>query len=150
MISKAMSDEKLPVYGNGENIRDWLYVEDHCEAIDMIIRRGKTGEIYNIGGHNECSNLQVVKNILNVLGKPEALISFVNDRPGHDLRYAVDTQKINSELGWKPSVKFSDGLRYTINWYLENKIWWQDILNKKYLEENKKADREYKTYENPA
>lgn len=150
MISKAMSDEKLPVYGNGENIRDWLYVEDHCEAIDMIIRRGKTGEIYNIGGHNECSNLQVVKNILNVLGKPEALISFVNDRPGHDLRYAVDTQKINSELGWKLSVKFSDGLRYTIKWYLENKIWWQDILNNKYLEENKKADREYKTYENPA
>ena len=150
MISKAMSDEKLPVYGNGKNIRDWLYVEDHCEAIDMIIRRGKTGEIYNIGGHNEYSNLQVVKNILNVLGKPEALISFVNDRPGHDLRYAVDTQKINSELGWKPSVKFSDGLRYTIKWYLENKIWWQDILNKKYLEENKKADREYKTYENPA
>ena len=85
-----------------------------------------------------------------MLGKPEALISFVNDRPGHDLRYAVDTQKINSELGWKPSVKFSDGLRYTINWYLENKIWWQDILNKKYLEENKKADREYQTYENPA
>lgn len=138
MISKAASDEKLPVYGRGENIRDWLYVEDHCAAIDMIMRYGRNGEIYNIGGHNEYSNLEVVKTILHVLKKPESLISFVADRPGHDLRYAIDPKKISSELGWYPQTRFSDGILRTIQWYIENDDWLQHILSKKYLEENDK------------
>ncbi len=128
MISRALADESLPVYGKGENVRDWLYVEDHCSAIDLIIRKGKEGEIYNIGGHNEKSNLEVVKTILKALNKPESLITYVTDRPGHDLRYAIDPTKIHNDLGWLPATKFDDGIKKTIQWYLDNESWWKDIL----------------------
>ena len=136
MIAKAAADEPLPVYGKGENVRDWLYVADHCAALDKIIRCGREGEIYNIGGHNEHSNLDVVKSILQVLGKPESLITFVDDRPGHDLRYAVDPEKIHRELGWSPATDFYDGIRSTIRWYLDHQKWWKDILSGRYKEEN--------------
>lgn len=136
MIAKAAADEPLPVYGKGENVRDWLYVADHCAALDKIIRCGREGEIYNIGGHNEHSNLDVVKTILQVLGKPESLITFVDDRPGHDLRYAVDPEKIYRELGWSPATDFYDGIRSTIRWYLDHQKWWKDILSGRYKEEN--------------
>ena len=132
MISRALADESLPVYGKGENIRDWLYVEDHCAAIDLIIRKGKEGEVYNIGGHNEKTNLEVVKTILKALGKPESLITYVTDRPGHDLRYAIDPTKIHNDLGWLPQTKFDDGIEKTIKWYLDNKEWWQRILDGDY------------------
>lgn len=132
MISRALADESLPVYGTGENVRDWLYVEDHCAAIDLVMRNGKTGEIYNIGGHNEKTNFEVVKTILHELGKPESLITYVTDRPGHDMRYAIDPAKIHRELGWLPQTKFEDGIRQTIQWYLENKDWWQNILSGEY------------------
>lgn len=132
MISRALADESLPVYGTGENVRDWLYVEDHCAAIDLVMRNGKAGEIYNIGGHNEKTNLEVVKTILHELGKPESLITYVTDRPGHDMRYAIDPAKIHRELGWLPQTKFEDGIRQTIQWYLENKDWWQNILSGEY------------------
>ena len=135
-IAKAAADEPLPVYGKGENVRDWLYVADHCAALDKIIRCGREGEIYNIGGHNEHSNLDVVKTILQVLGKPESLITFVDDRPGHDLRYAVDPEKIHGELGWSPATDFYDGIRSTIRWYLDHQKWWKDILSGRYKEEN--------------
>lgn len=142
MVTRALKNEKLPVYGKGENIRDWLYVEDHCAAIDLIMRNSRNGEIYNVGGHNEFSNLEVVKMILKELGKPETLISFVADRPGHDLRYAIDPQKIRSELGWKPATKFSDGIQYTIKWYLEHESWWQKILSGQYIVENERNSRD--------
>lgn len=132
MISKALADEKLPVYGKGENIRDWLYVEDHCRAIDLILHEGKDGEVYNIGGHNERSNLEVVKTILNELDKPESLITFVEDRAGHDLRYAIDPTKISDELGWEPTILFDEGIKKTIDWYLDNKEWWENILSGDY------------------
>lgn len=132
IISRALADESLPVYGKGENIRDWLYVEDHCAAIDLVIRRGRVGEVYNIGGHNEKTNLEVVKTILKQLGKPESLITFVTDRPGHDMRYAIDPAKIHRELGWLPQTKFEDGIKKTIDWYLDNKEWWQNILSGEY------------------
>ena len=132
MITRALADKPLPVYGKGENIRDWLYVEDHCSAIDLIIHKGREGEIYNIGGHNERTNLQVVKTILKELDKPETLISFVTDRPGHDLRYAIDSTKIYNELGWLPETKFEDGIKRTVKWYLDNKTWWENIINGKY------------------
>lgn len=132
MISRALADESLPVYGKGENVRDWLYVEDHCSAIDLIIRKGKVGEIYNIGGHNEKSNLEVVKTILKALNKPESLITYVTDRPGHDLRYAIDPTKIHNDLGWLPATKFDDGIKKTIQWYLDNESWWKDILEGDY------------------
>lgn len=132
IISRALADESLPVYGKGENIRDWLYVEDHCAAIDLVIRRGRVGEVYNIGGHNEKTNLEVVKTILKQLGKPESLITFVTDRPGHDMRYAIDPAKIHRELGWLPQSKFEDGIKKTIDWYLDNKEWWQNILSGEY------------------
>ena len=132
MITRALADKPLPVYGKGENIRDWLYVEDHCSAIDLIIHKGREGEIYNIGGHNERTNLQVVKTILKELDKPETLISFVTDRPGHDLRYAIDPTKIYNELGWLPETKFEDGIKRTVKWYLDNKTWWENIINGKY------------------
>lgn len=132
IISRALADESLPVYGKGENIRDWLYVEDHCAAIDLVIRKGRVGEIYNIGGHNEKTNLEVVKTILKQLGKPESLITFVTDRPGHDMRYAIDPAKIHRELGWLPQTKFEDGIKKTIDWYLDNKEWWQNILSGEY------------------
>lgn len=132
IISRALADESLPVYGKGENIRDWLYVEDHCAAIDLVIRKGRVGEVYNIGGHNEKTNLEVVKTILKQLGKPESLITFVTDRPGHDMRYAIDPAKIHRELGWLPQTSFDDGIKKTIDWYLDNKEWWQNILSGEY------------------
>ncbi len=132
ILSRALADEKLPVYGKGENVRDWLHVADHCEAIDLILHRGREGEIYNIGGHNERTNLEVVKTILKVLDKPESLISFVTDRPGHDLRYAIDPAKIEGELGWKPTYNFDTGIRQTVQWYLDNRDWWENIINGEY------------------
>lgn len=128
MISRALADESLPVYGNGENVRDWLYVEDHCSAIDLVMRRGTVGEVYNVGGHNERNNLEVVKTILKTLNKPESLITFVRDRPGHDMRYAIDPTKIHAELGWLPETNFDRGIEKTIQWYLDNRDWWEDIL----------------------
>ncbi|NLZ53587.1 MAG: dTDP-glucose 4,6-dehydratase [Thermoanaerobacteraceae bacterium] len=132
MIIRALNNQSLPVYGNGQNVRDWLYVEDHCSAIDLIIHKGKEGEIYNIGGHNEKSNLEVVKIILKELEKSEELITFVKDRPGHDLRYAIDPTKIKNELGWEPRTRFEEGIKKTIKWYLENKDWWQEIISGEY------------------
>lgn len=132
VISRALADETIPVYGKGENVRDWLYVEDHCSAIDLVIRQGRAGEVYNIGGHNEKTNLEVVKSILQYLGKPESLINYVADRPGHDMRYAIDPAKIHSELGWLPATKFEDGIKKTIDWYLDNKDWWQNIISGEY------------------
>jgi len=134
MIVNALHDKPLPVYGKGENVRDWLYVEDHCSAIDLIIHRGRIGEVYNIGGHNERTNLEVVKTILRELNKPESLIKFVADRPGHDRRYAIDPTKIRNELGWLPATTFDDGIKKTIRWYLDNREWWQHILNGEYKE----------------
>lgn len=132
MIANALNDKKLPVYGKGENVRDWLYVEDHCSAIDLIIRKGKIGEVYNIGGHNERTNLEVVKTIIRELGKSEDLIEFVTDRPGHDRRYAIDPTKIHDELGWFPATKFDDGIKKTIDWYLTHKSWWEKIISGEY------------------
>ena len=134
MIANALADKPLPVYGTGDNVRDWLYVEDHCRAIDMILENGKVGEVYNIGGHNERSNLDVVKTILKQLGKPESLITFVGDRKGHDLRYAIDPSKIHGELGWMPETKFDDGICQTIDWYLNNESWWKNIISGDYME----------------
>lgn len=125
MIAKALVDEPLPVYGTGENVRDWLYVEDHCKAIDLIIHKGRVGEVYNVGGHNEMKNIDIVKLILKELGKPESLITFVADRKGHDLRYAVDPKKIHNELGWFPETRFAGGIKKTIRWYLKNRSWWE-------------------------
>lgn len=132
MIANALNDKKLPVYGKGENVRDWLYVEDHCSAIDLIVRKGKIGEVYNIGGHNERTNLEVVKTIIKELGKSEDLIEFVTDRPGHDRRYAIDPTKIHNELGWLPATKFDDGIKKTIDWYLTHKSWWEKIISGEY------------------
>lgn len=132
IISRALADETLPVYGKGENVRDWLYVKDHCIAIDLVIRQGRVGEVYNIGGHNEKTNLEVVKTILKQLGKPESLITYVTDRPGHDMRYAIDPTKIHNELGWLPETKFEDGIKMTIDWYLNNKEWWENIISGEY------------------
>lgn len=138
MIANALNDKPLPVYGKGENVRDWLYVEDHCYAIDLIIHNGKEGEIYNIGGHNEKTNIYIVKKILELLGKPESLITYVTDRKGHDLRYAIDPTKIHNELGWLPQTKFDDGIVKTVNWYLDNKPWWENIISGEYKEYYKK------------
>ncbi len=132
MISRALADEPLPVYGKGENVRDWLYVKDHCSAIDLVMRNGRVGEVYNVGGHNERTNLEVVKTILAQLGKPESLITYVTDRPGHDMRYAIDPTKIHTELGWLPETKFDDGIKATIEWYLEHEDWWKNILSGDY------------------
>ena len=132
MLINAMQDKPLPVYGKGENVRDWLYVIDHCRAIDLIVRKGTPGEVYNIGGHNEWANIDVVKTILKQLGKPETLINYVTDRPGHDMRYGIDPTKINNELGWLPETKFEDGLSLTIKWYKENRKWWQNVLDGEY------------------
>ena len=132
MIANALSDKELPVYGKGENVRDWLYVEDHCSAIDLILHNGRDGEVYNIGGHNERTNLEVVKTILRELNKPESLIRYVTDRPGHDLRYAIDPTKISNELGWLPATSFDVGISITIQWYLDNKPWWENILAGEY------------------
>ena len=132
IIANALGDKPLPVYGKGENVRDWLYVEDHCSAIDMIIHDGKVGEVYNIGGHNERTNLQVVQTILCELGKSEELIQYVTDRPGHDMRYAIDPTKIKEELGWEPTTLFDEGIKKTIQWYLDNRDWWENILSGEY------------------
>jgi dTDP-glucose 4,6-dehydratase len=132
MIANALNNKPLPVYGRGENVRDWLYVEDHCKAIDIIMRKGRIGEVYNIGGHNEMRNIDIVKLILQELGKGEDLITFVTDRAGHDLRYAIDPAKIHRELGWLPETKFADGIQKTIRWYLDNRSWWEDIINGEY------------------
>ena len=132
MIAKALNDEKLPVYGDGANVRDWLYVEDHCEAIDLICRKGKVGEVYNVGGHNERNNLTIVKLILKELGKSEDLITFVVDRKGHDRRYAIDPTKIHNELGWLPKTSFENGIKETIKWYLDNEEWWKTIMSGEY------------------
>lgn len=131
MITNVLNDKPLPVYGDGKNVRDWLYVEDHCSAIDLIIRNGRIGEVYNVGGHNEKTNLEVVQLIIAALGKGE--IQFVRDRAGHDRRYAIDPTKIHSELGWLPKIKFADGIQKTIQWYLDNQEWWQNILSGKYM-----------------
>lgn len=127
MISRTLADEALPVYGDGLNIRDWLYVEDHCSAIDLVIHQGRNGEVYNIGGNNERTNMHIVKTILEQLGKPESLIKYVQDRPGHDRRYGIDPTKTMSELGWKPKHTFETGIKETIQWYLDNKEWWTRI-----------------------
>ena len=134
MITNALFDKPLPVYGDGANVRDWLYVEDHCKAIDMIVENGKIGEIYNIGGHNEKTNLEVVSTVLKKLGKPESLIRFVKDRPGHDRRYAIDPTKIKNELGWYPETDFDSGIEKTVRWYLENREWWEKIKSGEYTE----------------
>jgi dTDP-glucose 4,6-dehydratase len=133
IIQKASRNESLPIYGKGENVRDWLYVGDHNNAIDLIVRNGKDGEVYNIGGHNERTNLQVVKTILKVLGKPESLITYVTDRPGHDLRYAMDPTKIETELGWKPTYNFETGIVPTIKWNLENQTWLKHVESGEYM-----------------
>jgi len=132
MIANALNDKPLPVYGEGLNVRDWLYVEDHCKAIDLIIHNGRVGEVYNIGGHNEMKNIDIVKIICKALGKPESLITYVADRKGHDMRYAIDPTKIHSELGWLPETKFADGIQKTIQWYLDNKTWWETIISGEY------------------
>jgi len=132
MISRALNDENLPVYGKGENVRDWLYVGDHCTAIDLILHKGKVGEVYNIGGHNERTNLEVVKTILRELGKSESLIIFVKDRAGHDMRYAIDPSKTRRELGWEPTTLFDEGIKETIKWYLDNSSWWENIISGDY------------------
>lgn len=134
MVINALNDEPLPVYGDGLNVRDWLFVEDHCRAIELILRGGRVGEIYNIGGHNEWSNIDVVRLILRELGKPENLIRYVEDRKGHDRRYAIDPEKIRDELGWLPRTGFEGGLKRTLRWYLDNRPWWRDIVSGEYRE----------------
>ena len=136
MIANALADKPLPVYGKGENVRDWLYVEDHCKAIDRILQNGRVGEVYNIGGHNEMRNIDIVKLICRAVGKPESLITFVTDRKGHDLRYAIDPTKMGQELGWQPETMFHEGIHKTIQWYLHNRAWWEDILSGAYRRRN--------------
>ncbi|MEC1744266.1 dTDP-glucose 4,6-dehydratase [Schinkia azotoformans] len=132
MIINALHDKPLPVYGDGLNIRDWLHVEDHCQAIDLVLHKGEPGEVYNVGGNNERTNMDVVKIILSELGKPESLIKFVADRLGHDRRYAIDATKLKTKLGWTPKYKFEDGIKQTIQWYLDNKDWWENIISGDY------------------
>ena len=138
MIINALNNKPLPVYGDGKNVRDWLYVEDHCKAIDMIIHANCVGEVYNVGGHNEMANIDIVKLILKELGKPEFLITFVEDRKGHDRRYAIDPTKIKMELGWEPETKFENGIVKTIKWYLDHKDWWEEIISGDYKDYYKK------------
>ncbi len=132
MIANCLADKPLPVYGEGLNVRDWLFVDDHCKAIDLVIRKGREGEVYNIGGHNEMRNIDIVKLICHELGKSESLITHVTDRKGHDMRYAIDPTKIHTELGWLPETRFEDGIRKTIRWYLDNKSWWAEIISGEY------------------
>ena len=132
MIANALDNKPLPVYGEGLNVRDWLYVDDHCKAIDLILHKGKVGEVYNIGGHNEMRNIDIVRLICKKLGKSEELITYVQDRKGHDLRYAIDPAKIHSELGWLPETRFEEGISKTIDWYLDNRSWWQEIISGDY------------------
>ena len=133
MINNARHDKSLPVYGEGKNVRDWLHVYDHCSGIDLVMRNGKNGEVYNIGGHNERQNIEVVKTILKELNKPDSLIKYVTDRKGHDLRYAIDPSKIEKELGWKPKYNFESGIKETIKWYLDNQEWMDDVTSGDYL-----------------
>ena len=132
MIANCLVDKPLPVYGQGLNVRDWLYVEDHCKAIDLVIHKGREGEVYNIGGHNEMCNIDIVKLICHELGKPESLITYVTDRKGHDMRYAIDPTKIHNELGWLPETKFENGIKEAIRWYLDNRLWWEEIVSGEY------------------
>jgi dTDP-glucose 4,6-dehydratase len=137
LIANAVNDKPIPVYGDGSNVRDWLYVEDHCSALDVVLHKGTIGGVYNIGGHNEWKNIDIVKLVLKEIGKPESLITYVKDRPGHDKRYAIDAAKIKNELGWVPSYQFESGIKKTIQWYLQNKQWWERIISgdyKKYYE----------------
>jgi len=132
MIANCLNDRPLPVYGKGLNVRDWLFVTDHCKAIDLILHKGRVGEVYNIGGHNEMRNIDIVKLICAELGKPESLITYVTDRKGHDMRYAIDPAKIYKEVGWLPETKFEDGIKMTIQWYLSNRSWWEEIISGEY------------------
>ena len=132
MIINALHDKKLPVYGDGKNVRDWIYVIDHNRAVEMVLENGKPGEVYNVGASNEMQNIEIVKLILEILGKPESLIEFVTDRPGHDRRYAIDSSKIQNELGWKPEYSFEEAIRKTVEWYLENRQWWERIISGEY------------------
>ena len=129
---KLIKGEKVPVYGDGMNVRDWLYVYDHCSAIDAVLHKGRVGEVYNVGGHNEMRNIDIVKLICHEQGKPESLITYVTDRKGHDMRYAIDPTKIHKELGWLPETKFEDGIVKTIKWYLEHRDWWEEIISGEY------------------
>lgn len=143
MIINALNDKQLPVYGDGLNVRDWLHVEDHCQAIDLVLHKGKNGEVYNVGGNNERTNIEIIKTILKALGKPESLIKYVTDRPGHDRRYAIDATKLREELGWSPKYNFDTGIEQTIKWYLENQDWWKNIISGEYQEyfKNQYANR---------
>lgn len=143
MIINALNDKQLPVYGDGLNVRDWLHVEDHCQAIDLVLHKGKNGEVYNVGGNNERTNIEIVKTILKALDKPESLIKYVTDRPGHDRRYAIDATKLREELGWSPKYNFDTGIEQTIKWYLENEDWWKNIISGEYQEyfKNQYANR---------
>ena len=132
MIINALHNKKLPVYGDGKNVRDWIYVIDHNRAVEMVLENGKPGEVYNVGASNEMQNIEIVKLILEILGKPESLIEFVADRPGHDRRYAIDSSKIQNELGWKPEFSFEQAIRKTVEWYLENREWWERIISGEY------------------
>lgn len=143
MITSALEGRPLPVYGDGLNVRDWLHVEDHCRALELVLFRGRPGEIYNIGGHGERTNLEVVRAILKILGKPESLIRFVKDRPGHDRRYAIDPSKITRELGWRPRYTFEEGLAETVEWYVKNRFWWERIKSGEYREYYMKMYGEY-------
>nr|WP_263325306.1 dTDP-glucose 4,6-dehydratase [Neobacillus sp. Marseille-Q6967] len=134
MIINALHDKELPIYGDGLNIRDWLHVEDHCQAIDLVLHKGRNGEVYNVGGNNERTNIEIVKTILKHLNKPESLMKFVKDRPGHDRRYAIDATKLRTELGWSPKYNFDTGIEQTINWYLNNREWWENIISGEYQE----------------
>lgn len=132
MIINALHDKELPIYGDGLNIRDWLHVEDHCQAIDLVLHKGRNGEVYNVGGNNERTNIEIVQTILKHLNKPESLMKFVTDRPGHDRRYAIDATKLRTELGWSPKYNFDTGIEQTINWYLNNREWWENIISGEY------------------
>ncbi len=134
MIINALNDKELPIYGDGLNIRDWLHVEDHCQAIDLVLHKGRNGEVYNVGGNNERTNIDIVKTILKQLNKPESLMKFVKDRPGHDRRYAIDASKLRTELGWSPKYNFETGIKQTIDWYLNNQEWWENIISGEYQE----------------
>ena len=138
MITNALNDQSLPVYGDGLNVRDWLYVQDHCKAIDLIVHKGRVGEIYNVGGHNEMKNIDIVKLICKELGKSESLIQYVSDRKGHGRRYAIDPTKIHKELGWLPETTFADGIHKTIQWYLDHRKWWETIISGEYQNYYKK------------
>ena len=133
-ITNLMEGKKVPVYGDGMNVRDWLYVEDHCAAIDLILRKGKIGETYCIGGDSEKTNMEITKKIIELMGKDESSIEYVKDRPGHDRRYAIDFSKIKQELGWEPQINFEEGLQKTIEWYKNNESWWKNIKSGEYQE----------------